>query len=77
MADYKAIVTGGAKGIGYAIASAILEAGGKVVEAVLLYSVCSLITNVHGVHHLNLILKVKLRLSLLIIVEGNKSLLCE
>ena len=31
MADYKAIVTGGAKGIGYAIASAILEAGGKVV----------------------------------------------
>ena len=30
MADYKAIVTGGAKGIGYAITSALLEAGGKV-----------------------------------------------
>ena len=39
MADYKAIVTGGAKGIGYAIASAILlEAGGKVVKAALLYN---------------------------------------
>ena len=30
MADYKAIVTGGAKGIGYAISTALLEAGGKV-----------------------------------------------
>ncbi|XP_028411097.1 15-hydroxyprostaglandin dehydrogenase [NAD(+)]-like isoform X2 [Dendronephthya gigantea] len=30
MADYKAIVTGGARGIGYAITSALLEAGGKV-----------------------------------------------
>jgi NAD(P)-dependent dehydrogenase (short-subunit alcohol dehydrogenase family) len=30
MADFKAIVTGGAKGIGHAITSALLEAGGKV-----------------------------------------------
>ncbi|CAB4019686.1 15-hydroxyprostaglandin dehydrogenase [NAD(+)]-like [Paramuricea clavata] len=30
MADYKAIVTGGAKGIGHAITSALLKAGGKV-----------------------------------------------
>jgi short-subunit dehydrogenase involved in D-alanine esterification of teichoic acids len=30
MADYKAIVTGGAKGIGHGITSALLEAGGKV-----------------------------------------------
>ena len=31
MSDYKAIVTGGAKGIGHAITSTLLEAGGKVV----------------------------------------------
>ncbi|CAB3984033.1 15-hydroxyprostaglandin dehydrogenase [NAD(+)]-like [Paramuricea clavata] len=30
VADYKAIVTGGARGIGHAITSALLEAGGKV-----------------------------------------------
>jgi NAD(P)-dependent dehydrogenase (short-subunit alcohol dehydrogenase family) len=30
MAVYKAIVTGGARGIGYALTAALLEAGGKV-----------------------------------------------
>ena len=34
MADYKAIVTGGARGIGHEITSALLEAGGKVVYVI-------------------------------------------
>ena len=32
MAAYKAIVTGGARGIGYALTSALVAAGGKVVN---------------------------------------------
>ena len=65
MADYKAIVTGGAKGIGHGITSALLEAGGKVymyksriykfISCVILL-IPSMVTRFHDIRHIHSII---------------------